>query len=60
MIETQRCLGEKGKGITNIMSLSYQSSFIYMEESLLTFAEKIVELAGREWIDRPKLQVISR
>ncbi|KAI9304820.1 hypothetical protein BJ944DRAFT_79322 [Cunninghamella echinulata] len=56
VIETQRCLGEKGKGITNIMSLSYQSSFIYMEESLLTFAEKIVELAGREWIDRPKLQ----
>ncbi|CAO3617914.1 unnamed protein product [Cunninghamella echinulata] len=56
VIETQRCLGEKGKGITNVMSLSYQSSFIYMEESLLTFAEKIVELAGREWIDRPKLQ----
>ncbi|KAI8640135.1 hypothetical protein BD408DRAFT_470378 [Parasitella parasitica] len=28
-----------------------QISFIYMGESLLSFVDKIVELAGREWID---------
>jgi hypothetical protein len=28
-----------------------------MEESLLSFADKVVELSGREWIDGSKVQV---
>jgi hypothetical protein len=40
----------------NIMS-NPQTGFIYMGESLLTFANKIVELAGREWTDGGRIQV---
>lgn len=39
------------------MSKPLQSSYIYMEEALLSFADKVVELSGREWIDGSKVQV---
>ncbi|KAI8335781.1 hypothetical protein BC941DRAFT_429350 [Chlamydoabsidia padenii] len=57
VIETHRSRrGQDIKGATNIMNRSLQSSYIYMEESLLTFADKVVELSGREWIDGSKVQ----
>ncbi|KAI8098514.1 uncharacterized protein BX664DRAFT_344659 [Halteromyces radiatus] len=57
VIETHRSLGKEIKqGVTNIMTRPLQSGFIYMEESLLSFADKVVELSGREWIDGTKLQ----
>lgn len=61
VIETHRSLhGHDVKGATNIMSRHLQSSYIYMEESLLSFADKVVELSGREWIDGSKVQVRKR
>ncbi|KAF7728333.1 hypothetical protein EC973_006274 [Apophysomyces ossiformis] len=39
----------------NIMT-NPRMGFIYMQESLLSFAEKVVELSGREWIDSPRIQ----
>ncbi|CAO3596520.1 unnamed protein product [Absidia cylindrospora] len=57
VIETHRSLHcHDIKGATNIMSRPLQSSYIYMEESLLSFADKVVELSGREWIDGSKVQ----
>lgn len=41
----------------NIM-LNPQTRFIYMGESLLAFANKIVEMAGREYVDGKRIKVI--
>lgn len=40
----------------NIMT-NPQTTFIYMGESLLSFADRIVELAGREWTDGSRVKV---
>lgn len=42
----------------NIMT-NPQTTFIYMGESLLSFADRIVELAGREWTDGNRVKVWS-
>jgi hypothetical protein len=47
------------KGMGNIMS-NPKTTFIYMGASLLTFADKIVELAGREWMEGGRIQVFFR
>lgn len=44
------------KVAANIM-LNPQTRFIYMGESLLTFANTIVELAGREYVDGKRIKV---
>lgn len=41
----------------NIMT-NPQTTFIYMGESLLNFANKVIELAGREWADGGRIKVI--
>ncbi|ORX52777.1 hypothetical protein DM01DRAFT_1055948 [Hesseltinella vesiculosa] len=40
----------------NIMIKANLSSYYYMEEALLSFADKLIELAGRESIEGPKMQ----
>lgn len=37
-----------------------ETSYVYMEESLVTFADKIVEASGRDRADGPRLQVSNR
>ncbi|KAL7318461.1 hypothetical protein PS15m_001704 [Mucor circinelloides] len=41
----------------NIMT-NPQTTFIYMGESLLGFADRIVELAGREWTDGNRVKIL--
>ncbi|KAG0175376.1 hypothetical protein DFQ28_000948 [Apophysomyces sp. BC1034] len=58
VIETSRSSYSSGTSTAksaNIMT-NPQMGFVYMEESLLSFAEKIVELSGREWMDSPRVQ----
>ncbi|GAA5795177.1 hypothetical protein HPULCUR_000531 [Helicostylum pulchrum] len=41
----------------NIMT-NPQTTFIYMGESLLNFANKVIELAGREWADGGRIKAL--
>lgn len=56
VIEMERKNSTSGKIAGNIMS-NPQTAFIYMGESLLTFANKLIELAGREYIDGGRITV---
>jgi hypothetical protein len=58
VIEQDRENASSSKVAGNIMA-NPQMTFIYMGESLLMFADKIVELAGRERADDGRLKVIS-
>ncbi|KAI7890106.1 uncharacterized protein EV154DRAFT_512484 [Mucor mucedo] len=57
IIEMERKNSASYKIAGNIMS-NPQTAFIYMGESLLTFANKLVELAGREWADGGRIQAL--
>ncbi|KAI8061667.1 hypothetical protein BC940DRAFT_134128 [Gongronella butleri] len=57
VIETYRHPGQsKTAKKANVMAAPALSSYFYMEEALLTFADKVIELAEREWIDGPRIQ----
>lgn len=56
IIEMERKNSASYKIAGNIMS-NPQIAFIYMGESLLSFANKLVELASREWTDGGRIQV---
>lgn len=56
IIEMERMNSTSYKIAGNIMS-NPQTAFIYMGESLLAFANKLIELAGREWTDGGRIQV---
>ncbi|KAI8376147.1 uncharacterized protein BYT42DRAFT_376430 [Radiomyces spectabilis] len=58
VIETSRNIQDPAHAASksaNIMS-NPQMAYLYMEESLLSFADKVIELAGRETIDGPQIQ----
>ncbi|KAI8967783.1 hypothetical protein BDF20DRAFT_839992 [Mycotypha africana] len=50
-------LPQKNPPIGNIMS-SKKVYFTYMVEALLTFVDKIVDLAGREWADDHRIKTL--
>lgn len=56
VIEQDRENASSSKVAGNIMA-NPQMTFICMGESLLLFADKVVELAGREWADGGRLKV---
>ncbi|CEP18881.1 hypothetical protein [Parasitella parasitica] len=57
-IEMERKNTSSTRKIAGNIMTHPQISFIYMGESLLSFADRIVELAGREWTDGARVKTL--